>query len=167
MKLIVEIRKRLELDFRNLGRRIFYVPDIDTKAGHYSKMVKLVRPSGEYGHIYFKPSQISGRYNEGTANRLMRVTEPPLTKCLGLRQITDFIDKPFSSEHYKCHTQQCERGVAITSSSVTEKTDPRDQLRKAFLKVSGQKSLFSEPQRNRLFPNHSKKIGCKKKRRIN
>ena len=99
--MILDIRKRMVLDIRPSGRRTFYVLKIDTSTNHYSKMMKLVRPSKEYRHTYFQLPQIERRYQEDIATKLARVTEQPLTKGFPSKQISDWKDAPFSSNQCK------------------------------------------------------------------
>ena len=57
--LILEMRRRLAQDpYPPCGIHAFYVPHINVDANHYSEMIKLERPSGDVGHIYFMVSQI-------------------------------------------------------------------------------------------------------------
>ena len=116
--------------------------------------MEFVKPYGEYGHIYFQPSKVQGRYSENIVSKLARVTEPPVTLDLSLEEIRKFRDVPYNSGSftYKCHSQPCERMVANTSASVTKKTQYKQQLGRAFLRVKAHNSLFYTVSRKRLFP---------------
>ena len=75
LKIIILIRRRLRQDFRlthSRQVRTFYVPDLNLEA-------KILKPRGDYGHIYFKPSKVQGRYSEQIVSMLARVAEPLIT----------------------------------------------------------------------------------------
>ena len=138
--------------------RTFYVPDINLEAKHYTQLVKFLTPHGDYGHIYFQPSKVQGRYSEQIVSKLARVTEPPITMNLSLEEVRKFKETPYNSEllTYKCHSQPCERMVANTSASVSKKTLYKQQLGRALLRVKAHKSLFYKVVRKQLFPGFGK-----------
>ena len=78
--------------------RTFYVPEVNLEAKKYIELVKFLKPHGEYGHIYFQPSKVQGRYSEQIVSKLARVAEPTITMNLSLEESRIFKETPDNAE---------------------------------------------------------------------
>ena len=112
----------------------FVLPELNTKAKHYSLLITYKR---KWGRWYFKASSSHGQQIKNSlACRL--VTEPPLTRNLSEAVLHGFLLRPMRTE-FLCHAQPCERGVKLTSDSCSTKAGYLKHLGIALIAEMGRK----------------------------
>ena len=112
----------------------FVLPELNTKAKHYSQLITYER---KWGRWYFKASSSHGQQIKNSlACRL--VTEPPLTRNLSEAELHGFLLRPMRTE-FLCHAQPCERGVKLTSDSCSTKAGYLKHLGIALIAEMGRK----------------------------
>ena len=103
--------------------RPFYRPEIQTDADMFSRMSK-VRTDKRTGQFKFLTK----------SHGWMNITEPPLTIQLSSEEIHAFKDTPLVCT-YPCHTQATERGVKLTTESVSRITKKERQIGEGLSKL--------------------------------
>ena len=128
--------------------RLFINPSINMDADDYSEMVTIERPYAR-GYYYFTPSKICN-YNSEVKSRPVRLTEPPITKELADEEIEAFKSTPLKTD-FKCHSQSCERGVAMTSQHTSKLSKYLEQLGSALLAEHHKRILPTEITHKRTY----------------
>ena len=121
--------------------REFHLPKLNFRAKTFYEMVELEweTPVGPYNppdEAVFKVHTI----NYKGPTKYQKLTVPPLLSHMSAADIEDIVYSRVTAD-FECHTQSCERGVALTAASVKRRRTENTQLRTALSTVAAREGL--------------------------